>query len=193
MSWTCDTKRYPYIKISTCFDLFCLWSHLNSFKSWAPCCAFGIVGMLLTSLHARCLFCNFFTNEAKFIEVRLIFYWKLIKNYKIDFFNQSMPLHSYWYLNSHLSLHITWKNSFALPWHGGNAWKISCWPSSHLVISTNHCIFMAHEEMHLLFHVMGKCMRNFPLVIKLAIFPFSHLYQSMLFQSWTNAFVSLFH
>jgi len=60
------------------------------------------------------------------------------------------------------------------------SWGISYWPSSTLGTSTNH-MFMSHEEMHSPFHVMGKCMSNFSLVIKLAIFPFSHLNQSMSF------------
>jgi len=60
------------------------------------------------------------------------------------------------------------------------SWGISYWPSSTLGTSTNHML-MSHEKMHLPFHVMGKCMGNFSLMIKLAIFPFSHLNQSMSF------------
>ncbi len=35
------------------------------------------------------------------------------------------------------------------------------WASSHLPISTNQCLFMFHEEMHLPLHFMGKCIGNF--------------------------------
>jgi len=59
------------------------------------------------------------------------------------------------------------------------------WPSSTLGTSTNH-MFMSHKQLHLPFHVMGKWMGNFSLVTKLAIFPFSHLNQSMSFHITKN-------
>ncbi len=48
----------------------------------------------------------------------------------------------------------------------------SYWPSSNLTIPTNQCLFMSHEEMHLFFYVIEKCMRKPPVGILL---PSSHL------------------
>jgi hypothetical protein len=62
--------------------------------------------------------------------------------------------------------------------------RISHWPSSHLVNSTDQCFFMSYEEMHLLFYVMKKCIRNFPLAILVTIFSSSHFNQSCLFMSY---------
>jgi len=92
------------------------------------------------------------------------------------------------HLNQSMHLHVTWRNAFASKsWR--NAWGLShwpsYWPSSHLAISTNQCLFMWHEEMHLLLHVMGKYIENLP---------FSHLKQSMPFHiTWKETFAFSSH
>jgi hypothetical protein len=89
--------------------------------------------------------------------------WEMHEESPIDHLNQSMHLH------------VTWGNAFAsMSWR--NAWGVShwpsYWPSSHLAISTNQCLFMWREKMHLFFHVMGKYIGNLP---------FNHFKQSMPF------------
>jgi hypothetical protein len=136
---------------------------------------------------AKWPFHNFVTNGTKVIEFRLIF---IIGNYikiiNMVFSMQSMPLHliGTW-------IHICFFNITRKPiclfisW--GNTWRVSNWLSYlsflHLVISTNQCLLMSHEEMHLPLHVMGKCMGYLPLTILLVILAFSHLNQSCHFMS----------
>jgi hypothetical protein len=116
------------------------------------------------------------------------------------------------HLNQSMHLHVTWGNAFAsMSWR--NAWGVSHWPSpsSHLAISTNQCLFMWGEKMHLLkmhlllyvmgeyiknlllshfkqsmpFHVMGKYIENIS---------FSHFKQSMPFHvTWKYTFTSSSH
>ncbi len=53
-------------------------------------------------------------------------------------------------LNQSMPHYLTWGNAFALSCHGEMHGGISHWPSYwsslHLVISTNWCLFMSHEE-----------------------------------------------
>jgi len=64
VSWTCDTTRYPYIKICVCLVCFVCDHTLTLSSHGVLVVLFVLVGMLLTNWHASCLFYNFLINEG---------------------------------------------------------------------------------------------------------------------------------